>query len=191
MPVTLKLPFPPVIVPVVEEPSPQLIVAEYALGVALGFGSVMVATVPPTVEPAGPENERPPVGTVSTISVLNENVCEAPAARPDVPSIPVALSTLLRAAVAHGWGGMPVESACHSVGAVVSVKPASDWSGTARTLSRTWSLLGASVQATPTTVAPKVARPTPKPVSLPRSWQSAAWYSSPLKLGPLRWCSRP
>ena len=73
---TVKLPLPPLIVPAEVVPSPQLIVAEYALAVALVFGSVIVATVPPTGVPAAPVNERPPAGTVSTITVFNENVCD-------------------------------------------------------------------------------------------------------------------
>src|SRR5690349_17818549 len=76
-------------------PSPQLIVAEYAVGPALVFGSAIVATVPPTAAPAGPENERPPVGTVSLITVVHEKLCDSPAARPGTDhSIPVALSAL-------------------------------------------------------------------------------------------------
>ena len=103
MPATLKLPLAPVIVPAdVGVPSPQLIMAEYALGVALVFGSVMVATVPPTVEPAGPENERPPAAVVSTISVLNETVWEAPAARRHRPPDRCGVVDVARAAVAYG-----------------------------------------------------------------------------------------
>ena len=81
MPATLKLPLPPVIVPGEVVPSPQLIEAEYALAVALVFGSVKVATVPPTALPVLPVNEKPPVGTVSTIIVSNENVCDGRPAR--------------------------------------------------------------------------------------------------------------
>ena len=78
LPETLKLPLPPVIVPVEVVPSPQLIEAEYALAVALVFGSVIVATVPPTALPGVPLNEKPPTVVVSTTSVSNEKVCEAP-----------------------------------------------------------------------------------------------------------------
>ena len=79
----MKLPFPPETVPAEVAPSPQLIVAEYALAVALRFGSAIVATVVFSAVPAVPVSDRPPVGTVSTISVSNENVCEdAPASSP-------------------------------------------------------------------------------------------------------------
>ena len=102
MPATLKLPLAPVIVPAEEVPSPQLIVAEYALGVALVFGSVMVATVPPTVEPAGPENERPPAAVVSTISVLNETVGRPRPREVDTDHGSLCVVDVARAAVAHG-----------------------------------------------------------------------------------------
>ena len=74
MPATLKLPLPPVSVPGEVVPSPQLIEAEYALAVALVFGSVKAATVPPTALPVLPVNEKPPLGTVSTIVVSNDTV---------------------------------------------------------------------------------------------------------------------
>ena len=80
VPVTVKLPLLPLTVPGEVLPSPQLIVAEYALAVALVFGSVIVATVPPTDVPGAPANEKPPAGTVSTISVSNEKVIDPPGA---------------------------------------------------------------------------------------------------------------
>ena len=61
----MKLPPEPATVPADVVPSPQLIVAEYALAVALVFGSLMVATMPPTEVPAVLMNEKSPVGTVS------------------------------------------------------------------------------------------------------------------------------
>ena len=45
IPDTVKVPLPPATVPAEVVPSPQLIVAEYALAVALVFGSEIVATV--------------------------------------------------------------------------------------------------------------------------------------------------
>ncbi len=77
------MPLPPATVPAEVEPSPQLIVAEYALAMALVFGSEIVATVVFRGVAAVPDSDRPPVGTVSTIWVSNENVCEdAPGSSP-------------------------------------------------------------------------------------------------------------
>ena len=101
LPATLNVPLPPVMVPAEDVPSPQLIVAEYAAGVAPVFGSVIVATVPPTVEPAGPLNEKPPLGTVSTIWVWKENVAELPAPSETGHSIPIPLSNAVPLQLSH------------------------------------------------------------------------------------------
>jgi hypothetical protein len=94
LPATLKLPLPPVIVPGEAVPSPQLIDAEYAFAVALVLGSVKVATVPPMALPGLPVNEKPPVGTVSTIVVSNDTVASVcPTSRLSIGYwIPIALS---------------------------------------------------------------------------------------------------
>ena len=176
VPVTVKLPFWPLIVPGEVVPSPQLIVALYALAVAPVFGSVIVATVPPTVLPAGPANEKPPVGTVSLITVFHENVSESPAPRPlNLHAITVALSTLLEQVVLQPPGSVLPRS-CHIVEAGSSLKVA-PLGLIGASCSRGWLLVavGVSEQATPTTVAPSGGSLIPKPLSDPLSWQSAAW----------------
>ncbi len=52
MPLTEKLPPPPLIVPAVVAPSPQVIVAVYSLAVAVVSGSVKVATGPVKLAPS-------------------------------------------------------------------------------------------------------------------------------------------
>ena len=103
---TLKSPLPPLMVPVDVVPSPQLIVAEYALAVALVFGSLMVATMPPTEVPAVLMNEKSPVGTVSSIVVFVRERLQKHRWRDpgEVHSIPMALSELTLQLGTHVFG---------------------------------------------------------------------------------------
>ena len=147
---------------------------------ALVFGSVIVATVALSGVPAVPVSERPPAGTVSTISVSNEIVeDDCPGVSAGIGySIASPLSKAVPRHALHSPKRLPPLRSFQSVGMLFCSQPFPVVMGanSSRADGGFPSTLG--VQAA-VTAEQAFGSGAPNPVSDPRRRQSPAWYSSP------------